>query len=267
MPFYKRLLIASGKGGVGKSSAAVGIAAALAEKGEKVLLLDLDFSSRCLDLLCGVEDSALFDFSDVSDNKPLAECVVTPYADRPSFQLLPACPYERLEDAAGRSGLTAHEFIRRTLKTALDSKDYTYFVCDTGGGLTIADTVADLFDMILIPSEQSLTSIRSAEAAATRLQAKGGKEMRLVVCSFDLTAIRREHRAGIIEMIDSCALPCVGVIPFDRSLQKAQDHGLLPKADSHFMAACRNIAGRIGGTNILLFSGMGKYMKKRRRAF
>jgi len=53
MPSYKRLLIASAKGGVGKSTTAAGLAYAYASAGKRVLLLDLDFSGRCLDMLTG----------------------------------------------------------------------------------------------------------------------------------------------------------------------------------------------------------------------
>ena len=60
MPGFDRLLVASSKGGVGKSTAALGLAAEFARLGKRVLLCDLDFTSRSLDLLTGCEDSALF---------------------------------------------------------------------------------------------------------------------------------------------------------------------------------------------------------------
>ena len=60
----RRLLIASAKGGVGKSTTAVGISAEMARMGKKTLLCDLDMTSRSLDMLTGEEDRALFGFSD-----------------------------------------------------------------------------------------------------------------------------------------------------------------------------------------------------------
>ena len=90
--------------------------------------------------------------------------------------------------------------------------------------------------------------------------------LRLCVCSFDLGAVRREKRAGMIEMIDSSALQCVGVIPFDKTLQRAQDRGSLPDRRSLTAAACRNIARRIMGYGVPLFDGMPGLARKTRLA-
>ena len=54
----RRLLIASAKGGVGKSTTAVGIAAEISRMGKKTLLCDLDMTSRSLDMLTARIDLA-----------------------------------------------------------------------------------------------------------------------------------------------------------------------------------------------------------------
>jgi len=53
-PHVRTLAIASGKGGVGKSTLAANLAIALGERGARVLLVDADFSQANLDLLLGV---------------------------------------------------------------------------------------------------------------------------------------------------------------------------------------------------------------------
>jgi septum formation inhibitor-activating ATPase MinD len=125
--------------------------------------------------------------------------------------------------------------------------------------------IADLFDLVLIPSEQSQTSIRASEYAAGAIDAD--VPMRLIVCSFDLNAVKRENRAGVIEMIDASALQCAGVVPYDKTLQRAQDKGRLPAEKSLSAIAYRNIARRLTGYDVPLFSGMKKLSGKRRAAF
>ena len=68
MPLYSKILVTSAKGGVGKSTTALGLSAAFARNGKKVLLCDLDIASRSLDMLTGTEDKSIFNFGDVIKN-------------------------------------------------------------------------------------------------------------------------------------------------------------------------------------------------------
>ena len=59
------IMITSGKGGVGKSSACVLLGAALGRLGKKVLVLELDSGLRSLDLMMGLQDQVTYDIQDV----------------------------------------------------------------------------------------------------------------------------------------------------------------------------------------------------------
>ena len=58
-------VITSGKGGVGKSTVAVGLGSALAQRGRRVLLVDCDAGLRSLDRMTGAEENLAFDMADV----------------------------------------------------------------------------------------------------------------------------------------------------------------------------------------------------------
>lgn len=60
----KVILIASGKGGVGKTVFTVNAGAALAQKGYKVVLIDMDMGLRNLDLCLGLESKVVYDVAD-----------------------------------------------------------------------------------------------------------------------------------------------------------------------------------------------------------
>ncbi len=58
------IMITSGKGGTGKTSLTAGAASCLAALGHRVLCIDLDIGLRNLDLVLGLSDRAVMDFSD-----------------------------------------------------------------------------------------------------------------------------------------------------------------------------------------------------------
>ena len=266
MPGCERLLVASSKGGVGKSTAALGLAAEFARLGKRVLLCDLDSTSRSLDLLTGCQNEALFSFSDILSGTDPEKAVLSPVRELPGLLFLPAPSSRRLRETEAERGTDEAGLIRLGIDLLTAWGGYDILVCDTGGGLEAACAAASRFSLILVVSEQSQTSVRAAEYAASRLERCGAGRMRLVVSSFDLSAVKKENRAGVIEIIDASSLQCVGVIPRDPRLQRFQDRGELPPRRSPVTAACRNIARRIMGYDVPLFEGMPKLYRRRRLA-
>ncbi|MCK1978086.1 AAA family ATPase, partial [Jeotgalicoccus huakuii] len=51
----KVIVVTSGKGGVGKTTSTAAIGAALAQRGEKTVVIDFDVGLRNLDLVMGAE--------------------------------------------------------------------------------------------------------------------------------------------------------------------------------------------------------------------
>lgn len=268
MPSCRRLLVASAKGGVGKSTTALGLAAAFARKNRRVLLIDLDTASRSLDMLTGASDMTVRDVADLMEDPAVDtnDICTHPIEKCPSLSFIAACTADRLAQLSEKYGKSGESLIREAVSRVTECDTYDVVLCDTGGGCEVPASVADLFDCTIITSEQSLTSVRAAEYAARRLECAGAKHMRLVICGFDLTSVKREKRAGIIEMIDRAALPCLGVVPFDKRLQRAQDNGELPADTSLSSMAYANIAGRLEGAETPLFYKMGALYRRRATA-
>ena len=71
----QKIVIASGKGGVGKTSLCVGIGKALSSLGMRVLLIDCD-CLRSLDVLTGVTQQMVYNFADVIFGRCSAEAAL-----------------------------------------------------------------------------------------------------------------------------------------------------------------------------------------------
>src|SRR5438477_12138455 len=61
----KVIVLTSGKGGVGKTTSAAAIAAGLALRGHRTVVIDFDVGLRNLDLIMGCERRVVFDFINV----------------------------------------------------------------------------------------------------------------------------------------------------------------------------------------------------------
>ena len=65
----RKIVITSGKGGVGKTTMTAMLGIALAKKGERVALVDADFGLNNLDLYLGLEGYDGYDIADVLAGK------------------------------------------------------------------------------------------------------------------------------------------------------------------------------------------------------
>lgn len=67
----RRIVITSGKGGVGKTTLVSLLGYAIASLGKKVLLVDMDFGLNNLDVVMGIENKIVYDIIDVLEGKCL----------------------------------------------------------------------------------------------------------------------------------------------------------------------------------------------------
>ncbi len=81
----KVILFTSCKGGVGKSTVCANLAMSVALLGKRVLVIDCDFGNRCMDILLGLSDEALYDIGDVIFGRVTPERAVI--ADRRSKKI------------------------------------------------------------------------------------------------------------------------------------------------------------------------------------
>ena len=65
----RSILIASGKGGVGKSVFTANLGAALAGAGASVVIIDADIGLRSQDALLGLENLVIYDLIDVAEKE------------------------------------------------------------------------------------------------------------------------------------------------------------------------------------------------------
>ena len=65
----RKIVITSGKGGVGKTTVAVSLSAQLSKRGERVALCDADFGLNNVDIATGVEQLVTYDIVDIIEGR------------------------------------------------------------------------------------------------------------------------------------------------------------------------------------------------------
>lgn len=263
-----KILIASAKGGVGKSTTALGLAVAFSEMGKSVLLIDCDSVSRSLDLLCGSEGTVLYNLGDVILGRvEAADAVFQPFEEYPNLSFCAAPHLFQEHEVFEKTGQHLREKISDAVRQMIEGcpRDIVLIDTSSGGGAECAAGLTDVITTVLVTAEQSKTSVRAAEYTAQQMEKIGITNQRLIVCSFDMAAAVRGQRSGLIEMIDRSTLKCAGIVPYDKRLVLRQENGILPDGKCISKAAYRNIAERLLGDPIPLFHGMRRYEKKRSR--
>jgi len=274
----KFIMIASSKGGVGKSTVALGIAAALAAGGRRVLLCDLDFGNACLDILLGVQDSVLCTIQDVALGISSVEGALididlpdqnsknkkAPKSDG-ALKLFPcAVSAPQTISESGEGGRINAYNICLAIKDAAEFSEADYVIMDTGAGAnSVVRATARLCDMALVVTGQMPVALRSAEKTVTRLTELEVPNIRIIINNFDAQGVISDSRRGLFTVIDESKAVLAGVIPYDYSLMLMHERLLLRPGDSKI--AFENIAARIEGDNIPVFSGIKKLRKLKKK--
>ena len=233
------VMITSGKGGTGKTSLTAGIASCLAALGQRVLCIDLDIGLRNLDLVLGMSDKAVMDFSDVMAYRCslLSAAVEQPEIKGLYLLTAPLAP----------DGLDIQRFCE-VAEEARECFDYVFMdsPAGLGGGFQLAMAAAD---RAIVVSAVDPAALRDAQRAVAELHAL--PQLHLVMNRVQPRLIRK-LRTSIDNAMDAAGLPLMGVVPEDPQVILCANLGqpLTARGKRGAALACWNIAQRLEGKRI-----------------
>ncbi|MEG1845300.1 MAG: AAA family ATPase [Oscillospiraceae bacterium] len=231
-----KYLIASGKGGVGKSSIVAGLSKALSATGKNVLCIDADVGLRSLDLLLSVGNDAIFNWGDLIEKSCDTEKAIVKTAKNYPDLLMP--PLKLNEK------ITAKSFKEMTL---LFDNDYDYIFIDAPAGISdILEITAFSADKFIIVANPDLVSVRSAAMAAEKLEEMIiGCDIRLIINRFDRYEVIENYQMNIDEVVDGTLVRLLGIIPDDITIKlMANEVKLSKNAKNAFIRIAERIEGK-----------------------
>src|ERR1700688_1457521 len=158
------LVVTSGKGGVGKTTSTADLGAALAQMGEKVVVVDFDVGLRNLDLVLGAERRGVVDFINVVQGVAKLSQALIRDKRLENLWLLPASQ-TRDKDALTDEGVGS---IIADLRTRFD-----WILCDSPAGIERGATLAMRYaDEAVIVTNPEVSSVRDSDRIIGMLDSK-----------------------------------------------------------------------------------------------
>ena len=213
----KVILVCSGSGGAGKTTFAVNLSVALAKKGQRVLLFDINVGRRNADIYMGMEDRILFDLGDVMSGLCSLDKAIIPYDLCEGLYIL-SCPQYREIEGFGPGHVKA-------LSEAL-KKRFDHIITDCpvslGGTLRTFSAGADAALILTVPDH---ASVRNADALSEKLAFLGVEKRFFAINRIDKQYSGSETIPGVNHIAKTLPIPLIGMVSEDPSIHLANNSG------------------------------------------
>lgn len=242
----KAWLVASGKGGVGKSTVVSSLGQALARMGLKVCIVDADIGLRDQDALLGLENRIVYDLVDVCNKDcRLQQALISPMEDSKLF-LLPASQFARAKELDPKA-------FRRIIAELKDSFDHVIIDGPAGIERSLRGILTADYDETLIVCTPDDICIRNAERTVFTMEGKHLPRPSLIVNRLIPELIEAGEMYTAQVVAQTLDLPLMGEIPDDQTIYRALITRLsLMDADCEGQRALTRIARRMNGESVPL---------------
>ena len=220
----KVIVVTSGKGGVGKTTSAAALGAALAQNGEKVVVVDFDVGLRNLDLVMGAARRVVYDIVNVIQGEAKLPQALIRDKRIETLYLLPASQ-TRDKDNLTPEGV---EKVIAALKKAFD-----WVICDSPAGIERGATLAMRHaDVAIVVTNPEVSSVRDSDRIIGLLDSKTFKaengeriEKHLLLTRYDPTRAERGDMLKVEDVLEILSIPLLGIIPESMDVLRASNLG------------------------------------------
>ncbi len=200
----RKIVVTSGKGGVGKTTVTANLGVQLAKKGLRVIVCDLDFGLNNIDVVLGLENRALYDVVDAIEGR----C-------RPKQALVRHPLYPTLYSLT--SNHLADRYVSpQAIRLVLDSlaPQYDYILIDSPAGIEEGfHRAVAAADEALLVTTPHISAMRDADRVVGMLRSYRLEQTGLVVNQVRGDMLKRGEVLSPEEISETLRIPLVAVIP------------------------------------------------------
>ncbi|MGA2489584.1 MAG: septum site-determining protein MinD [Anaerolineales bacterium] len=240
----KVITIASGKGGVGKTTSVANIAVALAMRGQKVTCIDADIGLRNLDVVMGLENRIVYDLVDAIEGRCRLRQAMIRDKRLSELYLIPAA------QTRDKMAVSPSDMVRLCdeLRPEVD-----WILIDSPAGIErgFKNAIAAA-DRVLVMTNPEISAVRDADRVIGLLEADGKGPAALVINRLNQAMVRRGDMLSVEDVLDLLAIDLIGIVPEDENIIVASNKGLPSALDGKNKAgqAFQNIARRLMGEKV-----------------
>lgn len=230
----RKIVVTSGKGGVGKTTICANLGTKLAEMGQKVVMLDVDIGLNNLDVVMGIENRVVYDIADVIDGKCRIKQALVQDALHPTLYILPS-----------NKIFTTTKINSYSIKAVVDALgeifDYVIIDCPAGIDSGFHRAVFCATEAIVVCTPH-ISSIRDADKVLTILNSYNLSSIGFVVNRVRGDLILNGQMIDISQICNLLKSNLVGAIPDDDTISTGQSmSGTKTRGGDCFELLAKNI--------------------------
>lgn len=223
----RKIVVTSGKGGVGKTTVTANLGVMLASLGFSVVLIDIDFGLNNLDVVLGLENKVVFDMLDVIEGRARIKQALVQHKDKRNLFILPSNNLK-----------SSYSFSGSSLKLMIESleKVFDFIILDCPAGIDIGfHRAVSVADEAIIVTTPSLTSLRDADKVISILKSYKMQKTSLIVNRARGDLIMESKMMLPIDIQDMLKTDLVGIVPEEDEVFLSSGYEL-PKKSQTFKA-------------------------------
>lgn len=224
----RKIVITSGKGGVGKTTICANLGISLSRLGFRVVLVDVDIGLNNLDIILGVDKQIVFDIVDVIAGKCRAKQALVQDPKFPNLYILPSS--RNINNLQVLS-----ENIKNVINLLDSSFDYVLIDCPAGVDDGFHRAVFSANEAIVVVTPH-LSSIRDANKVISLLNDYEISNKSLVINRMRGDMLVNGEMLTVENIMRSLKIPLLGVIPEDDDISSSCSVGEIVKSGESIRA-------------------------------
>ena len=200
----RKIVITSGKGGVGKTTLAVLIARRLAETGKRTLVIDMDLSLNNLDVVSGVEDKINYCLEDVISGKCRVKQALVKVCDN----------FSVLQSSHSFDNIVSGQNVKLLMDGLNDIFDYIFIDCPAGVDLGFHRAVSCADEAIVVINAYP-SSVRDADKVVNLLKSYKLKSVVAIVNRLRKDLVSKGRSMNEYECEEILKVPVIAALEDD----------------------------------------------------